>query len=131
MPNATTKVFICYKKELTKVDGEKTVIRQNTYAETIAEILKTSEQGFDAWFDEPGLPAGIEWENAIYTNLLDSDVVLVVAGPGTAQSECVKREIALARAFGISVFPLGVDVTMEQLTSELTGLGIGHLQGKL
>ncbi len=131
MSHATTKIFICYKKQLEKVDGPKTIVQQNTYAETIAEILKGSEYGFDAWLDDAELPGGIEWENTIYTNLLNSDVVLVVAGPGTSQSEWVKRELALARAFGIAVFPLGVGVTMEQLTSELKELGIAHLQGKV
>jgi O-acetyl-ADP-ribose deacetylase (regulator of RNase III) len=131
MSHAPTKVFICYKKRLEKADVGTRIVQQNTYAETIAEILNASGDHFVAWLDDADLPGGIEWENTIYTNLLDSDLVLVVIGHGTSQSEWVKREIALARAFGISVYPLGVGMTTDQLTSELKELDIAHLQGKV
>jgi hypothetical protein len=59
----STKVFICYKKRLEKEEVGIRVFQQNTYAETIAEILNTSEDGFAAWLDEGDLPGGIEWEH--------------------------------------------------------------------
>ena len=126
-----TKIFICYKKQLEWTQGDKTVVQQNTYAETIAEILNASDDNFVAWFDDAGLPGGIAWEQTIYSNLLDSDVVLVVIGRGTAQSEWVKREIALAKALEISVYPLGVGIPMDQAAAEQNVLGVGHLQGKV
>jgi len=128
---AAAKVFICYKKRLEKADAGGKIIQQNTYAETIAEILNTADGRFTAWLDDGDLPGGIEWERTIYANLLDSDVILVVIGPGTAQSEWVKREIALARAFGITVYPLGVGMTTEQLALELKELDIASIQGKV
>ena len=54
---------------------------------------------------------------------------LVLVGSGTSKSQWVQREIALANALGIAVFPLGTDVTRDEMLSELKGLGIERLQG--
>jgi len=69
--------------------------------------------------------------NLIYSRLLVSDVLLLAIGPGTSKSEWVRREIALARALGIAIVPLGYDMTPEEFGAELKALQIEHLHGKL
>ena len=71
------------------------------------------------------------WEAEIYSRILDSDVLLVLVGSGTSKSQWVQREIALANALGITVFPLGVDITQDEMVSELKGLDIDQLQGRV
>jgi O-acetyl-ADP-ribose deacetylase (regulator of RNase III) len=63
---------------------------------------------------------------------LISDVVLVLIGPGTSQSEWVKRELALAKALTVTVVPIGFDpLTWNEMETELKGLEIYDRQGKI
>ena len=107
------KIFICYKKILSQ-DGR--LLHKNTEAEMLYYILKEDER-YSPWMDT-ALTAGMRWEMEIYSQLLDSDVLIALIGPGTAQSEWVRREIALAKALGISVIPLGFSLTDEQMEEE-------------
>ncbi|PWT83628.1 MAG: hypothetical protein C5B57_06500 [Blastocatellia bacterium] len=117
-------VFICYKKKLA---GE----RPNEKADILRFILSQDKTSFDPWIDDTGLSAGLEWETAIYRRILVSDVLLVLVGPGTSESEWVKREIALATALGITIVPLGFDLTRDGMDKELKDLDIAHIQYKL
>src|SRR5262245_6294427 len=117
-------VFICYKKQLA---GE----RPNEKADILRFILGQENTTFDPWIDDNELSAGLEWETAIYRRILVSDVLLVLVGPGTSKSEWVKREIALATALGITIVPLGFDLTRDGMDSELKDLDIAHIQYKL
>jgi O-acetyl-ADP-ribose deacetylase (regulator of RNase III) len=122
---AGIKVFICYKKILAND-------RPNEKAEILHFTLaQDSKQRFDPWVDDAGLPAGLAWETEIYRRILASDVLLVLIGPGTSESQWVRREIALATALGISIVPLGFDLTQPELNDELKALQIAHLQGKI
>ena len=56
------------------------------------------------------------WEAEIYRQILDSDVLLLLVAPGTADSQWVRREIALAKALGISIVPIGTAITQEETT---------------
>ncbi|MBX9632355.1 MAG: TIR domain-containing protein, partial [Burkholderiales bacterium] len=87
------RVFICYKKLLA---GD----RPNEKAGILHFILSEDRAAFEPWIDDAGLPAGIVWETEIYRRLLVSDVLLVLIGPGTSESQWVRREIALATALG-------------------------------
>ena len=119
-----TKVFVCYKKILA---GD----RPNEKADVLNQILNRDQGRFDSWIDDAGLPAGMAWETDIYRRILVSDVLLVLIGPGTAQSPWVQREIALATALGIAIVPIGFDLSRSDMTKELNDLDIGHLQGKV
>lgn len=118
------KIFICYKKMLA---GE----RPNEKAGILHFILSQDKAGFDPWIDDSGLPAGLAWEAEIYRRILISDVLLVLIGPGTSESQWVRREIALATALGIAIVPLGFDVSRSDMDKELKALDIAHLQGKV
>lgn len=118
------KIFICYKKMLA---GE----RPNEKAGILHFILSQDKAGFDPWIDDSGLPAGLAWEAEIYRRILISDVLLVLIGPGTSESQWVRREIALATALGIAIVPLGFDLSRTDLDKELKALDIAHLQGKV
>ena len=71
------------------------------------------------------------WETEIYKQLLLSDVLLVLIGKGTAESQWVRREIALATALGIAIVPLGFDMTVDEMIRETKDLDIDRLQGKV
>jgi hypothetical protein len=119
-----TRVFICYKKMLA---GD----RPNEKAGILYFILSEDRSNFDPWIDDSGLPAGIVWETEIYRRLLTSDVLLLLIGPGTAESQWVRREIALATALGISILPLGFDLSRSEFEHQLKELDIGHIQARL
>jgi hypothetical protein len=117
-------IFICYKKMLS---GE----RPNEKAGILHFTLAQDRGRFDPWIDDSGLPAGLAWETEIYRRIMISDVLLVLIGPGTSESHWVRREIALASALGISIVPLGFDLSRTDMDKELRALDIGHLQGKI
>lgn len=116
-------VFICHKKTIKS--------GTNATASFLHAILQMYSDEYDAWIDESEIRTGMEWETEIYNRLLVSDVLVVAIGPGTSESEWVKREIALARALGIAVFPVGYDMTKDEFGNELRALSIGHIQGRL
>src|SRR5258707_688594 len=95
------RVFVSYKKVVSRHVKGRTVHEANTEASLLAHILNESSQ-YEVWVDQDETEAGMEWETEIFTRLVASDAVLLLVGPGTSQSEWVKREIALANALGIS-----------------------------
>lgn len=109
-----TSVFICYRQEL------------RLAAETLRAAFAQSHD-FESWMDEE-LTGGVEWETTIYRNLLGSDVLLVTVGKGVSESEWVRREIALARAMGVSLVPVTWDLEEKELQHEMRELGISTFQ---
>ena len=122
-----TRVFICYKKVLSRDDNGQRVQQKNTEAE-IFHYLMSQHGAYEAWVDNARIAAGMKWETEIYRQILQSDVLVVLVGPGTSESDWVRREIALANALGISVVPVGFDLSEEQMAAEARALSIGHLQ---
>lgn len=125
------KVFICYKKLLSSVRDGQTVVQKNSEATILNEILSQNRAMYDPWIDDAELPAGVEWETKIYQNILTTDVLLVLIGPGTSKSPWVQREIALAKALGISIIPLGFDLNDEGMSDEMKALDIYDLQYRI
>jgi len=121
-------VFICHKKLLSwQLDGQ-SVVQENGKAELFHHLLSQSSK-YHPWIDHSRLLAGMEWEHEIYSQLRSSDVVAVLIGPGTSESEWVRREITLAQALDISIVPIGFDLSREQMVREMAKLGISNLQG--
>jgi O-acetyl-ADP-ribose deacetylase (regulator of RNase III) len=118
------KVFVCYKKILA---GD----RPNEKAAILHFVLKEDADKYDPWIDDSGFSAGVAWETEIYRRLIASDVLLLMVGLGTSESPWVQREIALATALGISVVPLGFDLTRNEMVAELKAMEIDHLQGNI
>lgn len=121
------RVFVCYKKLLSRQQGGQQVIQKNTEAEIFHYLLHAYGM-YEPWVDNARLAAGMKWETEIYRQLLASDVLVVLVGPGTSESEWVRREIALANALGISVVPVGFDLTDDQMIEETKALSISDLQ---
>jgi hypothetical protein len=121
------RVFVCYKKVLSRQEGGESIRERNTDA-AIFNFLLSQHQSYDPWIDDAELAAGMEWESEIYRHLIASDILVVLIGPGTSQSEWVRREIALASALGISVVPVGSRIAEEQMTKETKDLSIDRLQ---
>jgi O-acetyl-ADP-ribose deacetylase (regulator of RNase III) len=121
------RVFVCYKKMLTRQLNGQSVVQKNTEAEIFHHLL-SEHNAFEPWVDQAGLAAGMEWEAEIYRHVLVSDVLVVLVGPGTSESEWVRREIALGIALGISVVPVCFDLDAQDMILELKNLSISHLQ---
>jgi hypothetical protein len=121
--NDQIRVFICYKKTLSYEQDEQQIIEKNREAGIFHYLLSQYRQ-YDPWVDDVRIAAGMEWETEIYSQLLDSDVVVVLVGRGTSGSEWVRREIAFANALGISVVPVGFGLTDQQMVEETRELSI-------
>lgn len=124
------KVFICYKKMLSNKRDRRTLEKENTKAFTLNTILKQEESKYQPWIDQ-SIDTGVKWEKEIYSHLIISDVLLVVVMPGTAASPWVHKEIAIAKALDITIFPLGVDIDEKQRKTEQEKLFINDIQGIL
>jgi O-acetyl-ADP-ribose deacetylase (regulator of RNase III) len=127
---ATPNVFICYKRVLVKQREGRTIEQRGREAEILHDILRRDAR-YTPWMDDAEIGAGMAWETKIYHQILVSDVMVVLIGAGTSQSEWVKREIALANALSISVVPLGFDITWDEMQTELRALGLGSIQAKI
>ena len=125
-------IFVCHKRKilLRERNGHE-VEQENLKASMLHQILQQYPTKYDAWIDEDEIPAGMKWETAIYSRLLETDVLLLAVGPGTSRSEWVRREIALAKALGVSIVPLGYDLTEDEFGKELKGMEISDIQGRL
>ena len=128
---APLKIFICYKKILLQERDGRTVERINDHARRLNFYLSEAHERYDPWIDDEKLGAGVAWETKIYRRILESDVLIVLIGPGTSQSPWVQREVALANAFGIAVVPIGAGLSRHDMDRELKDLGIERLQGKI
>lgn len=125
------KIFICYKRFTSiEQDGEP-VEMVNTQASTLHSILSKDAERYNPWFDKAEIRTGVVWEKQIYKRILISDAFVVVVIPGTSKSMWVQREIATAKALGITILPIGVDIPRDQLEAELKELAINHIQGKV
>jgi hypothetical protein len=123
-------IFICYKKILT-TQREGGVIEQRDSKANLLHALLSQSTEYSPWIDEAALGAGMQWETEIYSRILLSDVLLVVIERGTSMSQWVQREIALANALGISIFPLASDMSGDEMLEELKALQIDKLQGRV
>jgi O-acetyl-ADP-ribose deacetylase (regulator of RNase III) len=123
------RVFISYRSELiTQVDGRP--VRQRNDAAGIFHSILDRHGDYEPWVDTAGIMAGVAWRPDIFRNLIRSDVVALLIGPGTSESEWVRREVALARALGIGVVPIGFDITETQCRQEMQALEISDLQAR-
>lgn len=122
-------IFICYKKVLETTERSGIVYRSPSRARLLHKFLSEDKE-YSPWIDDASLITGMAWETEIYERILISDLLLLLIERGTSQSDWVKREIALARALGISVLPLGSDMTRDEMVSELKELQIDYLQGR-
>ena len=127
---APIKVFICYKKMLSRERDGKTIEQENARAGILHYILLQDKGRFAPWIDDSELRAGMAWETEIYRRILVSDVLLLLIGPGTSKSAWVRREIALATALGIAIVPVAYDLNKSELDEELRSLDVSHLQAK-
>ena len=125
-----TNIFVCYKKVLI-TEREGGIIERKDSKATMLHALLTQDEQFSPWIDDAALGAGMAWETEIYSRILLSDVLLVLIERGTSQSQWVQREIALANALGISLFPLASDMDPDEMVAELKALSLDHLQGRL
>ena len=124
-------IFFCHKKLLTREKDGRKIESENAKASILNAILQSCPEKYAPWIDESEITAGMEWESEIYSKLLVSDVLLIAIGPGTSESEWVRREAALAMALGIAIVPIGYDLTKDEFVNELNGLGIDRIQGHL
>ncbi|MDX2078362.1 MAG: TIR domain-containing protein [bacterium] len=105
-----TKVFISYKKTDTI----------HSKSESLHLYHDLKKAGFDVFRDDEVIGVGEAWQEKIYENVRDSDVLIVLLEPKTAESEWVQREVDLARGAQVSILPLrvghkDVNFTREQI----------------
>lgn len=122
-------IFVCYKKVLI-TEREGGIVEQKDSKAALLHALLSHDPEYSAWIDDAALGAGMAWETEIYSRILLSDVLLVLIERGTSRSQWVQREIALANALGISIFPLASELNGDEVLSELKVLQIDHLQAK-
>ena len=121
------RVFISYKKDLIRRANGHETSSKNVEAHILNELLGRSA-AYEPRLDRSRVTAGMSWETEIYEMLLSCDVLICLIGPGTSRSEWVRREISLATALGISIVPVGFDLTENEMSEETHALSLGSLQ---
>lgn len=116
-------IFLCYRKLKVVAAGDKQENeRQNSSAFALFRELCKQDR-YKVWMDEE-LQIGELYQKVIYRSLITSDALLVAVTNGVSRSEWVKREISVAQAFGITLLPIGLDISENQFKTELTELRI-------
>lgn len=100
-----TKVFISYKTGVK--DG--LTRRASTLAQTLIDAK------VDVWMDSTALIPGADWNEQIYETIPNREIVLLLIGDKTMQSEWVRREVDLAKGAKVSILPVKImaDVKLE------------------
>lgn len=96
------KVFISYRN----------VTLSTHEAEALARWLSQA-RGNEVFLDQDKLRAGDVWEKKIYENIRDSDVLIVLLEPDTADSEWVQREVDVARGANVSILPVQIQRNLD------------------
>ncbi|MEM9952624.1 MAG: TIR domain-containing protein [Chloroflexota bacterium] len=110
------KIFISHKNE-----GD-----SNYIGGELEKLLKQAQ--YDVFIDE-NIKAGDKWQNVIVSNLIGSDVVVVLLEQATGGSHWVQREIDMANALGISILPLIYgNIQNEQIQDALRKFDLGSIQ---
>jgi O-acetyl-ADP-ribose deacetylase (regulator of RNase III) len=91
-----TKIFISYK---TGVDDGLTYT-----ANSLRRELR--HEGYEVWMDETGLESGKDWNEQIYQNIAACDILLLLLGHTTVNSDWVRREVDVARGAKVCVLPV-------------------------
>jgi len=91
-----TKIFISYKTGVN--DG------MTFAANMVKNALEAAD--YDVWMDQEDLQAGTNWTDQIYQRIRTSDVLILILGTTTMNSEWVRREIDVARGSGVTVLPV-------------------------
>jgi O-acetyl-ADP-ribose deacetylase (regulator of RNase III) len=78
----------------------------NSEAKTLVERLE--KEGFTTFYDKANLKGGDTWANKIFDNIRQSDVLIVLLQPQTAESDWVQREVDVARGANISIMPVNL-----------------------
>jgi hypothetical protein len=74
------------------------------FALKLAEDLRA--HGFTVWIDQDAIPAGANWDVQIEKGVGQSDCVLVILSPASAESPRVRDEVVLAEDEGRAIFPI-------------------------
>jgi TIR domain len=61
-----------------------------------AFVATLEHSGIDAWYDQAGLSAGMQWVQTIQDELQQRDIFLLIVTPRSWQSKWVQQELALA-----------------------------------
>lgn len=91
-----TKIFISYKTGAK--DG------MTFTANRIKKELDAAN--YDVWMDVDGMQAGQNWNDQIYERIRTSDVLLLILGTTTINSDWVRREIDVAKGSGVTILPV-------------------------
>jgi O-acetyl-ADP-ribose deacetylase (regulator of RNase III) len=95
-PQKKTKIFISYKT------GEKDGMTFT--ANRIKKELDAAN--YDVWMDVDAIQAGQNWNDQIYERIRTSDVLLLILGTTTINSDWVRREIDVAKGSGVTILPV-------------------------
>ena len=82
---------------------------------------------FDA---EIGIPAGRNWEQELYRQLLRSDALIFLASGDSVASKWCFTELAIARSLGKQIFPVGIGVDAHPLLSEYQWIDLEKKDGE-
>lgn len=109
------KVFISYRN----------VERSRNAAKALAKKLRDA-YGYEVFIDTDELKGGDIWQQKIYTNVRESDVLIVLIEQETAESEWVQREVDVARGANVALLPLRIteetlDISLAQKRLAIDG----------
>lgn len=106
------KVFISYKDQSPSKEEARYLASQ-----LIAD-------GFTVFYDVDSLKTGDKWEEKLYTNVTDSDVLVVLLDLNTAESDWVQREVDVARGANIKIVPLNITEDKSYIAEALKRLAL-------
>lgn len=116
------RIFISYRRSTpdpATPEGER---HHNPHGDKVRIALEKA--GHQCWMDTASIAGGVFWEQAIYENVISCDVVVLILFKDTAGAEWVRRETSLARAFGVELLVLVIDLAEEDANAQIKDLNV-------
>jgi O-acetyl-ADP-ribose deacetylase (regulator of RNase III) len=112
------RIFISHRR-----DGGSPVVTTQSIADELEKMFESENDTRNIFLDKRTIPPGAEWSAFILQELRAADVVVLLVRRGIEESEWVKYEVKMARAFSIQILAI--------LTENLSGDEIKEIGEKL
>src|SRR4051812_12751831 len=111
----TATIYIAYRR----IEGKT--------PEIIHQFIDQLKTGFEVDLDAGRLSNENDWALAVRNRIEKCDVMCVMVGPTTGDSEWIKQEIQWAQEAGVPLLPITLDEPHQVVQKELEKLGLAHI----
>lgn len=112
------KIFISYK----------TGVNNNLSARANDLRTRLTQSQYDVWMDTSNLVPGKDWNAQLYEQIPQRQILVLLIAPETGNSDWVRREVDLARGAQVSILPILISGTFDDIKPVLEKFDMPRVQ---